>query len=84
MSLTNTTHYVLPPRGLNRVQAALYVGVSPTSFDAMVQAGTMPKPRRALPTTRKVFDRNELDEALAALPHDGEGAAGEDRWNIAP
>src|SRR5436853_4348331 len=62
----------LPPRGLSRVSAAAYVGVSPTSFDAMVQARTMPRPRRALPTGRKVFDKVELDEAIAALPHDGE------------
>jgi len=62
----------LQPRGLSRVAAALYVGVSPTSFDAMVQAGTMPRARRALPTVRKVFDKVELDEAIAALPHEVE------------
>jgi len=71
----------LAPRGLSRVMAAAYVGVSPVSFDAMVRAGTMPRPRRALPTARKVFDRVELDEAIADLPHDGEDGNGLDTWH---
>jgi hypothetical protein len=71
----------LVPRGLSRVAAAGYVGVSPVSFDAMVRAETMPKPRRALPTNRKVWDRIELDDAIAALPHDGEDPEGTgDTW----
>ena len=71
----------LAPRGLSRVQAAAYVGVSPMSFDAMVDAGTMPKPRLALPTKRRVFDRFELDAAMAALPHKDEEANGvADTW----
>jgi predicted DNA-binding transcriptional regulator AlpA len=36
----------LPPRGLSRVQAAAYVGISPTLFDEMVADGRMPKPVR--------------------------------------
>ena len=52
------------PRLLSRVEAARYVGISPTSFDSMVEAGTMPRPRRALPTCRKVFDKVELDAAI--------------------
>jgi predicted DNA-binding transcriptional regulator AlpA len=68
------------PRGLSRIEAAHYVGVSPVSFDAMVEAGTMPKPRRALPTIRKVWDRIEPDEAISALPHDGDGN-GLDTWH---
>jgi hypothetical protein len=36
----------LAPRGLSRVQAAAYIGVSPTLFDAMVKDGRMPKPAR--------------------------------------
>jgi predicted DNA-binding transcriptional regulator AlpA len=55
----------LPPRGLSRVQAAAYVGVSPTLFDEMVGDGRMPKPVRI--NGRTVWDRLKLDEAFAAL-----------------
>lgn len=55
----------LPPRGLSRVQAAAYVGVSPTLFDAMVDDGRMPRPVRI--NSRTVWDRLQLDEAFAAL-----------------
>lgn len=34
------------PRGLSRVRAALYVGVSPSLFDPMVKDGRMPRPKR--------------------------------------
>jgi predicted DNA-binding transcriptional regulator AlpA len=66
----------LPPRGLSRVQAAAYVGISPTLFDEMVVDGRMPKPVRI--NARTVWDRVKLDEAFAALPHgdledDGDG-----------
>lgn len=55
----------LPPRGLSRVQAAAYLGISPTLFDAMVGDGRMPKPVRI--NARTVWDRVKLDEAFAAL-----------------
>ena len=57
----------LEPRGLNRVQAATYVGVSPTLFDEMVQDGRMPQPKRI--NSRRVWDRRRLDEAFEALPN---------------
>lgn len=38
--------HALPRRGLRREEAALYVGVSPSKFDAMVEAGDMPKPKK--------------------------------------
>lgn len=56
----------LPPRGLSRVQAATYIGVSPALFDQMVNDGRMPKPKRI--NARTVWDRVQLDEAFAALP----------------
>ena len=63
--------FSLVPRGLSRVQAAAYVGVSATLFDAMVSDGSMPGPKRY--HTRTIWDRASLDEAFAALPGDGEG-----------
>lgn len=58
----------LPPRGLSRVEAAAYVGVSPTLFDQMVADGRMPTPKRI--NSRTVWDRHRLDGAFAALPDD--------------
>ena len=55
----------LPPRGLSRVQAAAYLGISPSLFDEMVADGRMPKPVRI--NARTVWDRLKLDEAFAAL-----------------
>lgn len=56
----------LPPRGLSRVEAAQYIGVSPSLFDQMVQDGRMPKPKPI--NSRKVWDRVKLDLAFESLP----------------
>lgn len=56
----------LPPRGLSRVEAAAYIGVSPTTFDNMMQNRQMPRPKRI--GSRVVWDRMKLDAAFAALP----------------
>lgn len=58
----------LPPRGLNRVQAAAYIGVSPSLFDRMIADGVMPKPKRIW--GRVVWDRLRIDEAFTAIPND--------------
>ena len=64
-----TARNVLPvgamPRGLSRVQAAEYVGVSPATFDRMIRDGLMPAPIRIY--GRVVWDIRKLDEAFAAL-----------------
>jgi hypothetical protein len=59
----------LAPRGVNREQAAAYIGVSPSLFDAMVKDGRMPLPK--VINSRKVWDRQRLDEAFSALPDEG-------------
>lgn len=70
--------HVLPPgtlpRGLSRVRAAAYVGVSPTLFDRAVADGKMPKPFRLY--GRVLWDVRKLDLAIGAL--DTEDAAGDD------
>jgi predicted DNA-binding transcriptional regulator AlpA len=63
----------LEPRGLSRVQAAAYVGVGTTLFDAMVKDGRMPKPFRI--NTRILWDRYRLDAAFDAL-----SGQNETRW----
>ena len=54
------------PRGMSRIEAADYIGVSPTLLDAMVRDGRMPGPK--LINTRTVWDRFALDRAFEALP----------------
>lgn len=58
---------VIEPRGLNRAQAAGYIGVSPGTFDAMVIDGRMPAARSI--NARRVWDLRELDAAFDDLPH---------------
>jgi predicted DNA-binding transcriptional regulator AlpA len=60
----------IEPRGLSRVEAAGYVGVSPSLFDEMVKDRRMPNPKRI--NRRTVWDRKQLDIAFEALPDDGE------------
>lgn len=56
----------LPPRGLSRIQAAAYIGISAALFDQLVIDGRMPKPK--LVNSRSVWDRTRLDEAFEELP----------------
>ena len=55
----------LTPRGLSRVEAAQYVGVSPSLFDQMVKDGRMPK--SAAINARRIWDRLKLDQAFEEL-----------------
>jgi hypothetical protein len=66
----------LAPRGLCRVQAAGYVGVSPALFDEMVRDGRMPKPKRI--NARTVWDLRKLDLAFDAIP----GDEGSNPWDV--
>jgi predicted DNA-binding transcriptional regulator AlpA len=59
------------------VQAAAYIGVSPSLFDEMVKDGRMPKPMRI--NSRTVWDRVRLDEAFVALSDEGD----DDPWGKA-
>ncbi|WP_281857094.1 helix-turn-helix transcriptional regulator [Litoreibacter halocynthiae] len=54
-----------PRRGLSRVEAAEYIGVSPTLFDTLVKAKQMPKPVRAM--SRVIWDIRALDDAFTEL-----------------
>jgi predicted DNA-binding transcriptional regulator AlpA len=66
-------------RGLSRVEAAIYVGVSPSLFDEMVRDGRMPCPKRI--NSRSVWDRRRLDNAFDALPEEDSGNPWDDREN---
>ena len=56
----------LSPRGLSREQAAAYVGISPSLFDALVKDGRMPAPKRI--NSRTVWDRLQLDDSIHCTP----------------
>lgn len=65
-TLADVSGLKLQARGLSRVHAALYVGVSPSKFDEMVTDGRMPKPKCV--DARRIWDKRRLDEAFEALP----------------
>lgn len=66
------------PRGLSREEAAAYVGVSPTTFDAMIKSNAMPKPKHI--GRRRVWDRRQIDLAFEALPDENDS---DDVWGRA-
>lgn len=67
----------LAPRGLSRVAAAGYVGVSPNTFDRMVRDRLMPKAVRVY--GRLLWDRRALDAAFDALS-DADEEGRDDVW----
>jgi hypothetical protein len=83
---TNASQRVIAPSsrpvpflGMNRTEAAAYIGVSPSKFDAMVIDGRMPPPKRI--DSRCVWDSRQLSSAFDKLP----GGADDDRneWDEA-
>jgi predicted DNA-binding transcriptional regulator AlpA len=67
-----------PRRGLSRIEAAHYIGVSPTTFDVMVTDGRMPGPKRI--GIRKVWDIERLARAFDVLPDD-KAEANDTTWD---
>lgn len=59
------------PRGLSRVEAARYIGVSPGTFDRLVAERKMPGPKEI--GARRIYDRAQLDQAFDALGDGPEG-----------
>lgn len=64
--------------GLDRLQAAASIGVSATTFDALVSQRKMPSPR--LINSRRVWDVDEIRNAFKSLPKDGEPSGGTNSW----
>ena len=74
----------LPPRGLDRSEAAAYIGIGVTKFDVLVADGRMPAPKMI--DARRVWDRLALDKAFAALPDAGghaDAGTGDEIWDRA-
>lgn len=68
-AVSEHTRTALPPptrRGLSRVEAAEYIGVSASKFDSMVGDGRMPKAKKI--DGRRVWDVRALDRFFDALP----------------
>jgi hypothetical protein len=63
---------------LSRVEAAAYLGISPSKFDEMRRDGRVGPAR--LIDSRKVFDVRMLDDVFEALPLEDHGA---DDWTVA-
>jgi len=57
MTPANDNH--ITPRGLRRVAAAAYLGISPSHFDKQRAVGAIPPPRKMLGVV--LWDRNDLD-----------------------
>lgn len=55
-------HIDITPRGLSRIDAARYVGVSPGTFDKLIAENKMPKPKHV--GSRRIWDRHMLDLAF--------------------
>lgn len=58
--------HTLLPRGLSRVEAAEYIGISATKFDELVRDGRMPGPKAI--DSRRVWDRHQIDRHFEELP----------------
>jgi hypothetical protein len=69
----------VPRRGLSRVEAAIYLGCSPTKFDDLRKDGRVGPAR--LIDGRKVWDVRELDLVFEALPVESNDSA--EDWNVA-
>jgi predicted DNA-binding transcriptional regulator AlpA len=57
-----------PPRGLDREEAARYIGVGVTKFDQMVADGRMPRPKKV--DGRVIWDRLKIEAAFTDLPEE--------------
>ncbi len=66
----STLAFSLTPRGICRVAAAAYIGVSSCKFDELVADHRMPAPKRI--DGRKVWDLRDLDLAFDALPYESD------------
>jgi predicted DNA-binding transcriptional regulator AlpA len=69
----------VPRRGLSRLDAAMYFGISPSKFDELVKDGRLPRPRAI--DSRKVWDVLELDLAFDELPREDDSPPLGSSWD---
>ena len=68
----------IPRRGLSRVEAAMYLGISPSKFDELRKSGRI-GPAKIL-DSRKLYAIEMLDEFFDALPAEGDEA--KEDWTV--
>jgi hypothetical protein len=66
-------------RGLSRIEAATYIGISPSKFDELRKANRIAPPK--VLDGRLIFTVERLDEFLDALPD--ENREGSEDWTVA-
>jgi len=69
----------IPRRGLSRVEAAMYIGISSSKFDELRKANRIAPPK--VLDGRLIFTVERLDEFLDALPDENHEAA--EDWTVA-
>lgn len=70
----------LTPRLLRRERAAVYLDISPVTFDKLVKEGVLPAPKKL--HSFKVWDRDDLDALADHLPYDaGVARAAPSDWD---
>jgi hypothetical protein len=69
----------VPRRGLSRVEAATYLGISPSKFDELRKAGRI-GPAKIL-DNRKLYAIELLDEFFDALPDESRDTV--EDWTVA-
>jgi predicted DNA-binding transcriptional regulator AlpA len=68
------------PRWLRRIEAARWVGMSPSKFDQLVKEGRLPQPKTIDGIV--VWDRHLLDTVMELLPDKG-SSSDNDAWRVA-
>jgi hypothetical protein len=68
----------IPRRGLSRVEAALYLGISPSKFDELRKSGRIGPPK--ILDGRKLYAVEMLDDFFDALPAEGDDAM--EDWTV--
>ena len=76
--MTSRIERPTPRRGLSRVEAATYLGISPSKFDELRKSGRI-GPVKIL-DGRKLYAIEMLDEFFDALPAEGDDAT--EDWTV--
>ena len=76
--LTLSVARPVPRRGLSRVEAAIYLGISPSKFDELRKSGRI-GPAKIL-DGRKLYAIEMLDEFFEALPDETHDSA--EDWTV--
>ena len=76
--MTRRIERPLPRRGLSRIEAAVYLGISPSKFDELRKSGRIAPPKML--DGRRLYAIEMLDEFFDALPAEGDDAM--EDWTV--